>query len=116
MIKIFDIEFEFDFADAECIEKIENQYKKTLAELEKIDKNKESTSSAIKKICEAINEFFDEILGKGASEKLFKGKYNFKKSMQALRMFMEERNKADEEINEELSYLNQYSSDRVKRD
>lgn len=115
MIKIFDTEIDFDFADADCIEKIEEQYPITQKELNEIDFNTEKKSESIRAFCRAIFNFFDKVFGEGTSEKVFKGKYNYQKCLQSFKYVIDEKNKQDNEIDEEIKYLDQYSPDRIKR-
>lgn len=115
MIKIFDTEIDFDFADADCIERIENQYSETEKELNEINWNDEKKSECVRAFCKAIFNFFDKVFGEGISEKLFKGKYNYQKCLQSFKYVLDEKTKQDNEIDDEIKYLANYSPDRVKR-
>lgn len=75
MIKIKGIEFDVSMSDVDVIEK----YEKAADKLAKVAGNPESykglsTADAFRKQCEFTEEFLDETLGAGASEKIFKGK------------------------------------------
>ena len=60
-------------------------------------------------------KFFDEIFGEGTSEKMFNGKKNYQKCLNAFKEIMDIKKKQDEEIDIALEYLEKYSPDRVKR-
>ena len=73
-MKLKDIEVEFSFTDADCIERLENAAKKVKEKSELKDKKEISLSEAIREECKIIDEFFDEVFGEGISEKIFKNK------------------------------------------
>lgn len=73
-MKLKDIEVNFSFTDADCIERLENATKKVKEEAEKYNKEELSLSESIKKECEIINNFINEIFGEGIAEKIFKCK------------------------------------------
>lgn len=108
-MKIFDIELDFDFTDADDMEKIEKQYPITQEKLGKIDKTK-AFSEQIRESCSILNEFFDKVFGDGTSLKLFKGKNSFKKEITAFKQIMDARVSQDKELDEEIKMINDYTS------
>lgn len=114
-MKILGIEVEFDFADADDLEKFERAYPVTIQELESIKFDEEKASSSIRKFCDAIFKFFDEIFGQGSSEKIFNGKRNYQKCLNAFKEIVDIKKEQDKEIDTSLEYLEKYSPDRVKR-
>lgn len=114
-MKVLGIELDFDFADADDLEKYEKAFPVTIKELESIKWNEENASSSVRKFCDAIFKFFDEIFGKGSSEKMFNGKRNYQKCLNAFKEIMDIKKDQDAEINTSLEYLENYSPNRVKR-
>lgn len=115
-MKILGIEVDFDFADADCLEKFEEQYPKTQKELEEIKYEDDKASKTIRNFCNVIFKFFNEIFGEGTSEKLFKGKSNYQLCLKAFKEIADEKDKQDKAVEDEMDYLSNYSADRVKRD
>lgn len=114
-MKILGIELDFDFADADDLEKYEKAFPTTVKELENVKWNEENASSSVRKFCDAIFKFFDEIFGDGTSQKMFNGKKNYQKCLNAFKEIVDIKNAQDKEINTSLEYLEKYSPDRVKR-
>ena len=54
-MKLKDIEVEFSFTDADCIERLEKASKRVKEETEKYKKQEMDLSKAIRKECEIIN-------------------------------------------------------------
>ena len=81
-MKLNDIEVEFSFTDADCIERLENAAKKVKEKSELKDKKEISLSEAIREECKIIDEFFDEVFGEGISEKIFKNKKDLQEHME----------------------------------
>lgn len=116
-MKILDQEIDFSFADADCLEKYEKEYPKTA---EKLDEMKtkatgdKDNSQIIRDFCKIIADFFDNVLGEGTSQKLFKGKANYKLCLQAFKALVEEKKAEDKEDNDFMEYMDQYSTENVK--
>lgn len=114
-MKILNIELNFDFADADDLEKYEKAFPKALEELNTVKWNDEKASSSVGKFCDVIFKFFDEIFGEGTSQKMFNGKRNYQKCLNAFKEIVDAKKAQDAEIDKSLEYLEQYSPDRVKR-
>lgn len=82
-MKIKDIEVEFNFLDADDVEKFENAAKEVMEKCKERQKEKMSYSDAIKEECQVIEEFFDKVFGDGLSQKLFNGKKNLEEHINA---------------------------------
>lgn len=80
-MKLKNIEVEFSFTDADCVERLENASKKVKEKSELKGKEEKSLSEAIREECEIIEEFFDEVFGEGISEKIFQGKKDLQEHM-----------------------------------
>lgn len=65
--------FEFDVTDADDCERYENALEKLRKNEQNIKKDGKE-SEIIRAFCKMFGEFFDEVLGEGASEKIFAGK------------------------------------------
>ena len=75
-MKIKGIEVDFNFLDADDIERFEKEAENVKRECEEKGKQKMSLSQAIREECKVINSFFDNVFGKGISEKIFGNKNN----------------------------------------
>lgn len=81
-MKLKDIEVEFSFTDADDLERLENATKRVKEKAETEEKKELSLSEKIKKECNIIEEFIDEVFGKGLSLKIFKGKKDLQEHME----------------------------------
>lgn len=81
-MKLKDIEVDFSFTDADCIERLENAAKKVKEKSELKNKEEKSLSETIREECKIIDEFVDEVFGKRISEKIFKGKKDLQEHME----------------------------------
>ena len=82
-MKILDVEIEFDFLDADDVERLENEAEKVKEECQIKSKQKMRQSEIIKEECNIIERFFDNVFGNGTSEKLFRGKKNLNNEIKA---------------------------------
>lgn len=73
-MKIKDIEVNFSFTDADDVERFENEAKKVKEKTEAREKKEISIAEAIREECNIIEEFFNNVFGKGIASKIFKGK------------------------------------------
>lgn len=81
-MKLGNIEVDFNFTDADDLERFENGAKKVKELSNNYEKQELSVAEAIRKECEIINNFFDEVFGDKVSEKIFKGKNDLKEHME----------------------------------
>ena len=103
-MKLGSIEVEFSFTDADDLERFENAAKK-VKELSRQHKKEElRVAEAIRKECEIINNFFDEVFGNKISEKIFKGKNDLKEHME---LFVDIVN---EKVRQTQAYQNMYNN------
>ena len=122
-MKILNQEIEFDFFDAEQMEKYEKESEIAQKELNSIDINKMKQSELINKTCETIEKCFDNVFGEGTSKKIFEGKKNFRLCVKAFKDLLkakkEQVNEIDDEIKDfqkELQEINaEYKPNRVTR-
>ena len=117
-MKLKDIEVEFSFTDADCIERLEKASKKVKEETEKYQKQEMDLSKAIRKECEIINNFIDEVFGEGIAEKVFKGKNDLQEHMELFTDIMNakiETTKATQNLYDSLEYKAKYMPNRKTR-
>lgn len=117
-MKLKDIEVEFSFTDADCIERLEKASKKVKEETEKYQKQEMDLSKAIRKECEIINNFIDEVFGEGIAEKVFKGKNDLQEHMELFTDIMNakiETTKATQNLYDSLEYKAKYMPNRETR-
>lgn len=117
-MKLKDINVEFSFTDAECLEKLEKAAKNVKAKAEEAMKEALSLSDSIRKECKILNEFFDEAFGQGISEKIFKGKNDLQEHMELFTDIMNakvEATKATQNLYDSLEYKAKYMPNRETR-
>lgn len=94
------VELELDLLDADVVEKFEKECQRVA---ERIQDNTayegKSNAECIRYQCSIVNDFFDSVCGKGTSEKLFGGKCNLGKSMEAFAIITTEA-RNDDKIND----------------
>lgn len=98
-MKIKDLEVNFDFLDADDVERLENATKKVAEKSEEYKGKELSMSEDIKLECKIINDFFDEVFGEGISEKLFNGKNNLKEHIKVFEDIIDEKIKYANDLN-----------------
>lgn len=117
-MKLKDIEVDFSFTDADCIERLENASKKVKEKSELKDKKEISLSEAIREECKIIDEFFDEVFGDGIAEKIFKGKKDLQEHMELFTDIMNakiETTKATQNLYDSLENKAKYMPNRETR-
>lgn len=115
MIKILGEQFELDTMDLDVSETIEKEMKKVPEKLNKLSNNV-TRIEAIRETVIIVSECMDNILGKSASERIFKGKRNLKLAMKAFEELAIGISKEDENVEKEFQQsINKYSSNRVAK-
>lgn len=102
-MKILDKEIDFDFFDAEQMERYEKESEIAQKELNSIDVNKMKMSELINKTCTTIEKCFDNIFGEGSSKEIFKGKRNFKLCLRAFKDLVKARKEQEDELDVEMA-------------
>ena len=117
-MKLGNIEVDFSFTDADDLERFENGAKKVRDEANKYTKQYCGVAESIRKECEIIDTFFDEVFGKGTSQKLFNNKKDLKKHMD---LFIDivnakvEQTKGFQEMYNNIESHNRYKPNRETR-
>lgn len=121
-MKILETEIEFDFYDAEQMQKFDIGSDEIIKGINSIKLKKMKQSEFINKFCIIIEAGFDKIFGEGTSKKIFKGKKNFKLCVQAFKDMIKARQYQENEVNNEINALQNeiqtisydYSTERIK--
>lgn len=111
-MKIRNIEVDFDFLDADDMEKFEKEAEKVKEECKNKENKEMSYSELLRAECEIINNFFDNVFGNGISEKIFKGKNNLSDHIKAFEDIVNEKIAQQNELN---SAFERYQPNRVER-
>lgn len=117
-MKLKDIEVEFSFTDADCLERLENASRKVKEKAELKEKEKLDLSEAIRQECQILDEFFDDTFGEGTAKKIFKGKKDLQKHMELFTDIMNakiEATKATQNLYDTLEYKAKYMPNRENR-
>lgn len=116
MIKINNIEFDFDSFDADQVEKGQKEFERVARKLENPPKNLKTRAEFIRYTVKCVGDFFNTILGKDAAKKIFKDKANFKVAMEAFVQFKEELEKQERDLGVYMkNKLGKYSPNRLER-
>jgi len=90
-MKIRNIEVDFNFLDADDVERFEKKVEIVKKECELKDKQQMSYSQAIREECKIINNFFDKVFGQGVAEKIFGNKNNLADHIKAFEDIVNEK-------------------------
>ena len=104
-MKILGKEIEFDFFDADEMEKWDKYTEEMKATINKLDVKNMKQSEFIRKFCTAIERSFDGIFGEGTSKEIFEGKQNFRLCVDAYKDLVKARKEQDKEIVSEMNGL-----------
>ena len=111
-MKIREIEVDFDFLDADDVERFENAAKRVVEECANKEKKEMSYAEVIREECKIIDRFFDDVFGNGISEKLFNGKKNLSDHVKAFEDIVKMKNEKQKDLQ---STLDRYQPNREQR-
>ena len=111
-MKIRDIEVDFDFLDADDVERFENEARRVEEECKLKDKQEMSYAQTIREECNIVEKFFDNVFGSGISEKMFKGKKNLSEHIKAFEDIVNMKNEKQKDLQ---STLDRYQPNREQR-
>lgn len=97
-MKIRNIEVDFDFLDADSMEKLENEAEKVIEKCENEEIKQMSCSNAIREECKIIEDFFDGVFGEGIAEKIFKGKKNLTEHIKIFEEIIKMKNEQQKDL------------------
>lgn len=111
---INDVEFDIDFTDADTLDLIDKECKIVYEKAEELKKQKEDLSPAegIRQECKIVKEFLDNVLGEGASKKIFGEKDSLTLCLEAYEELIET---YQEQYKLYYDKINKYSPDRLER-
>lgn len=121
-MKVLETEIDFDFYDAEQMERFDIGSDEIVTGINSIKSKNMKQSEFINEFCTIIENGFDKIFGKDTSKKIFKGKRNFKDCVQAFRDLVKARKQQEKEVDNEIKALQNeiqsisfdYSIERIK--
>ena len=107
------IEIDFDFLDADNVEKFEREAKILIEKTEKKEIVELSYAEALKQECEIVEVFIDNVFGEGVANEIFKGKHNLGEHIQVFQLIVDEKNKKQEELSK---LMNRYLPKKEKEE
>ena len=111
-MKIRNIEVDFDFLDADNMEKFEQEAKIVQEKNARNEIANMSMSQAIREECQIIDDFFDKVFGPGISFKMFQGKYNLGEHIKAFEDIVKEKIEKQQDLQ---NTFNRYQPNREQR-
>lgn len=114
-MKILGKEIEFDFFDADAMEKWDKYTEEMKNTINKLNVKNMKQSEFIRKFCTAIEKCFDGIFGEGTSKEIFEGKQNFKLCVNAYKDLVQGRKEQDNELSNEMKDI-QKELDEMNKD
>lgn len=106
------IEVNFDFLDADDVERFEEEAKKVKEDCEIKNKKEMTYAQIIREECKVIDNFFDNVFGNGVSFKIFRGKNNLEEHIKAFGDIVNE--KVEQQKRLQNTY-NRYQPSREQR-
>ena len=106
------VEFEFDFYDADEMERVEAALEKVQNQTQVAELMGLTQSQVIRKQCGIIFNFFDEVFGEGAHQRIFKGKCNLVDALNSFDDFIKAKESSVSEIK---AIRDKYNPNRAQR-
>lgn len=115
-MKVLNTEIEFNFNDADDMERLENATDETTVKLNNIKTEGKRTSEVIRETCKVIFDCFNSAFGEGTDKKVFGDKTNFNACIKAFDDLCNARIKQENALEEEIkSVESKYSPNRATR-
>lgn len=111
-MQIRGVEVNFDFLDADNIEKFEDEAKKVKEKADSYKKQEMKLSEAIKTECGIIKTFFNNVFGEGTALKVFGEKNNLNDCIKAFSDIVEYKVKQQKDIENTFA---RYTPNRAQR-
>lgn len=99
MMTLNGIEFDFDFTDADDLERFENAYDALRTAQDNAEAENEKASVIVRSQCLAVKAFFDEVLGEDAYAQLVQNPSSMEQNNNAIFDFVEAYTKAMQDVN-----------------
>ena len=115
-MKILDYDIDFDFNDADDMERMENAIEKTQKKLNNIDVKDKKPSEIIRETCQAIFDCYNEIFGENTDKKIFGNKANFNLCVQSFKDLIKNKEEQEISFSESVKEIEKkYSPNRATR-
>lgn len=115
-MKILNTEIEFNFYDADDMERLEKAIDETTEELNNIKTENRRISEIIRESCKVVFNCFNKSFGEGTDKKVFGSKMNYNTCIEAFQDLCNEREKQDNTFEEKIRKIeNKYSPNRAIR-
>lgn len=115
-MKILDFETDFDFNDADDMERLENAIEVTEKKLNDLNIEGKRTSQIIREGCQAIFNCFNIIFGEDSDKKIFGEKTNFNLCIKAFKDLVEAKEQQEKEFEAEVQSIEKkYNPNRATR-
>lgn len=116
-MKILNVELEdFDFNDADFLEKLETEVSAAEKKVKSLKPDGKTASQVIREGCNIIFDCFNNIFGEGTSQKIFGDKTSLKICTEAFRDLKIERDKQDKELEAVIGDIGkEYNPNRAAR-
>jgi len=115
-MKILDFETDFNFNDADDMERLENAIEVTEKKLNGLNIEGKRTSQIIREGCQTIFDCFNIIFGEGSDKKIFGEKTNFNLCIKAFKDLVEAKEQQEKEFEAEVQSIEKkYNPNRATR-
>ncbi len=115
-MKILDKELNFNFNDADDMEKLENAIEKTRKKLNALKIEGKTMSAVIKEVCNCVFNCFDEIFGENVSKDIFGNRYNLDICIDAFENLCNAKVEQDNSFEQRIkNFETKYSPNRATR-
>lgn len=112
-MKILGEELEYDFLDADLLEKYEKENQKLVDTIQEPEQYEGlSTADSMRLQCKIVDEFFDALFGKGTADKLFGGKAHIGHHMEAFGQMAESAKQSGQDL---AQIEEKYTKNRAER-
>ena len=109
-MKILNTEVEFNFNDADDMEKLEKAVDETNIKFKSIEKEGKRTSELIRETCKVVFECFNSIFGEGTDKKIFGTKTNFDTCIEAFQDLCNAKDEQEEGLQEKIKAIESKSN------
>ena len=115
-MKILDFETDFNFNDADDMERLENAVEVTEKKLNSLNVEGKKTSQVIREGCRAIFDCFNLIFGEGSDKEIFGTKTNLNLCIKAFKDLMKAKEEQESKFEAEMQNIDKkYNPNRVAR-
>ena len=120
-MKLNGIELEFDFYDADIMERFECSLDESQELIHNFEKEGLKQSEMITRVCRITGDMLDDVWGEGTAEQVFEGKRNFRLCIDIFKAIVAQRHRQEEEMRAEIDGLgaglgmDEVSQNRVSR-